>query len=310
VNAAPQVDLRAVSAWYGDVLAVTEVTATFGPGVTGLLGPNGAGKSTLLKIVTGMIRPSIGTATVCGEPPFDNPRVMRRLGLCPEQDAAYPDATAFETLAYLTRLHGYGAGEAAARARDALVRVGLGDAMDRPASGYSKGMRQRTRIAQALAHDPDVIVLDEPLNGLDPVARRDMTILVRTLGEEGRCVLVSSHVLHEVETMTRRVLMMAYGRVVADGTIEEIRRDLSDRPHAVRVATDAPRDLAGRTVRLDGVRRVDVAAAHVDVLTTKPDELFRTLTAWATDQTVPVSAWRPLDESLEAVFRYLTDGRA
>lgn len=310
MNAAPQVDLRAVSAWYGDVLAVNEVTATFGPGVTGLLGPNGAGKSTLLKIVTGMIRPSIGTATVCGEPPFDNPRVMRRLGLCPEQDAAYPDATAFETLAYLTRLHGYGAGEAAARARDALVRVGLGDAMDRPASGYSKGMRQRTRIAQALAHDPDVIVLDEPLNGLDPVARRDMTMLVRSLGEEGRCVLVSSHVLHEVETMTRRVLMMAYGRVVADGTIEEIRRDLSDRPHAVRVATDAPRDLAGRTVRLDGVRRVDVAAAHVDVLTTKPDELFRTLTAWATDQTVPVSAWRPLDESLEAVFRYLTDGRA
>ena len=292
------------------MLAVNEVTATFGPGVTGLLGPNGAGKSTLLKVVTGMIRPSIGTATVCGEAPFDNPRVMRRLGLCPEQDAAYPDATAFETLAYLTRLHGYGAGEAAARARDALVRVGLGDAMDRPVVGYSKGMRQRTRIAQALAHDPDVIVLDEPLNGLDPVARRDMTMLVRALGEEGRCVLVSSHVLHEVETMTRRVLMMSYGRVVADGTIEEIRRDLSDRPHAVRVASDAPRAVAGRTVLLDGVRRVDVAAAHVDVLTTKPDELFRTLAAWATDRTVPVSAWRPLDESLEAVFRYLTDGRA
>ncbi len=310
MTAAPQVDLRAVSAWYGDVLAVNEVTATFGPGVTGLLGPNGAGKSTLLKVVTGMIRPSLGTATVCGQAPFDNPRVMRRMGLCPEQDAVYPGSTAFETLTYLTRLHGYGPGDAAARARDALVRVGLADAMDRPVSGYSKGMRQRTRLAQALAHDPDVIVLDEPLNGLDPVARRDMTALVRSLGEEGRCVLVSSHVLHEVETMTRRVLMMSYGRVVADGTIEEIRRDLADRPHAVRVETTSPRAVAGRTVALDGVRRVDVATTHVDVLTTKPDELFRTLSEWAAGGTVPVSAWRPLDESLEAVFRYLTDGRA
>jgi ABC-2 type transport system ATP-binding protein len=300
----------AVSAWYGDVLAVNEVTATFHAGVTGLLGPNGAGKSTLLKIVTGMIRPSIGVAKVCGEVPFDNPRVMRRLGLCPEQDAVYPGATAFETLTYLTRLHGYPRGDASARARDALVRVGLADAMERPVSGYSKGMRQRTRIAQALAHDPDVIVLDEPLNGLDPVARRDMTNLVRSLGDEGRCVLVSSHVLHEVEAMTRRVLMMSYGRVVADGTIEEIRRDLSDRPHAVRVESDAPRATAARTVALDGVQRVDVAPGWVDVLTTKPTELFRTLASWAAQGLEPVRAWRPLDESLEAVFRYLTDGRA
>jgi len=306
VSAAPAIGLRAVSKWYGEVLAVNEVTAEFGPGVTGLLGPNGAGKSTLLKIVMGMLRPSIGSATLFGEPPFDNPRVMRRVGVCPEQDALYPRATAFEVLAYLTRLHGYPPGDAAARARDALTRVGLAADMDRPASGYSKGMRQRAKMAQALAHAPDVLVLDEPLNGLDPVARRDMTALIRSLGDEGRCVLVSSHVLHEVESMTRRVLMMTHGHVVADGTIDDIRRDLADRPHTIRIESPEPRAVARRVLEVDGVLRVSIAAASVEATTTHPDDLFRALAAWSADGGIPLSSWRPLDESLEAVFRFLT----
>ena len=311
MSATPAITVEGVSMWYGDVLAVNEVTADFGPGVTGLLGPNGAGKSTLLKVVVGMLRPRLGTVTLLGEAPFDNPGVMRRVGLCPEQDAVYAGATAIEMLTYLTRLHGYARGDAAARAREALVRVGLEAAMDRPVAGYSKGMRQRTKLAQALAHGPDVVILDEPLNGLDPVARRDVVALIRALGDEGRCVLVSSHVLHEVEAMTHRVLMMAHGRVVADGTIEEIRRDLSDRPLTVRVETPDPRGVARRAVELAGVKRLDLGPTSLHVLTTKPVELFLALAAWAAgaegaSPALPITSWRPVDESLEAVFRYLT----
>ena len=302
----PSIRLERLSKWYGDVLAVNEVSSDFGPGVTGLLGPNGAGKSTLLKCVTGMLAPSLGTVTVCGERPFDSPHIMRRVGLVPEQDPVYSGASAFEVTTYLTRLHGFSASEAAGRSQTVLERVGLADAMDRPVRGYSKGMRQRAKLAQALAHDPDVLILDEPLNGLDPVARRDVASLIHDLGTEGKCVLVSSHVLHEVETMTRRVLLMDHGRVIADGTIAEIRRDLSDRPLTIRIESSAPRELARRVVLLDGVERVDVGPGLVVVMTKRPNDLFAGLAAWAVDDHVPIGGYGPTDEGLEAVFRYLT----
>jgi ABC-2 type transport system ATP-binding protein len=304
----PSIRLDGVSKWYGDVLAVNEVTTEFGPGVTGLLGPNGAGKSTMLKLVTGMLAPSLGAVTLCGEPPFSSPHVHRRLGLVPEQDPVYARASALEVTTYLTRLHGFPRGEAAARARAALERVGLAEAMGRPVQGYSKGMRQRAKLAQALAHDPDVLVLDEPLNGLDPVGRRDMTAAIRALGEEGRCVLVSSHVLHEVESMTHRVLLLDHGRVIADGTVAEIRRDLSDRPLTIRVETPAAREVARRLVALPGVLRVDVDREEtaVELLTSRPDDVFREIARLVTEERVPVRSFRPTDESLEAVFRYLT----
>jgi len=302
----PSIRLDRLSKWYGDVLAVNEVSAEFGPGVSGVLGPNGAGKSTLLKCVTGMLAPSLGSATVCGVAPFGSPHVMRRVGLVPEQDPTYSGATGFEVTAYLTRLHGYSAAEAAARAQTTLERVGLAAAMDRPVRGYSKGMRQRAKLAQALAHEPDVLILDEPLNGMDPVARREVVKLIHDLGAEGRCVLVSSHVLHEVESMTRRVLLMDHGRVIADGTISEIRRDLSDRPLTIRIDTSDPRGLARRVVALEGVERVDVGALGLLVMTKRPNDLFAGLAAWAVDDRVPIGGYGPTDESLEAVFRYLT----
>jgi ABC-2 type transport system ATP-binding protein len=303
---APTLSLSNASKWYGDVLAVNDVTAEVGAGVTGLLGPNGAGKSTLLKLATGMLRPSLGVVRLLGEDPFDNPAIMRRVGLCPEQDAVYPGATAFDTVAYLTRLHGFSRRDAATRARSALERVGLASAMDRAVDGYSKGMRQRCKLAQAIAHDPELIVLDEPLNGLDPVARREMTRLVRSFGEEGRCVLVSSHVLHEIESMTHRVLLLSHGMVVAEGTIEEIRRDLSDRPLAIRIDAPDPRAVAARLLATDGIRRLDLEPARLDVLTTRPTVLFRELARLASEDGVSVTRFRTLDESLEAVFRYLT----
>ena len=299
------IEIRETSRWYGDVLAVNDVTTDVGPGVTGLLGPNGAGKSTLLKLALGMLRPSLGSIRLDGEDPFDNAAVMRRVGLCPEQDAFYPGASALAMVAYLTRLHGLPAAEAKARARTALERVGLAAAMDRAVDGYSKGMRQRAKVAQALAHDPDVLVLDEPLNGLDPVARRDMTALIRELGAEGRTVLVSSHVLHEIEAMTRRVLMLDQGRVVAEGTVDDIRRDLADRPLAVRVESDDPRALAHRLLDVEGISRLDLAREALVVLSTRPDDLFRALSAAAAEG-LSVRRYHPLDESLEAVFRYLT----
>lgn len=303
---APSIRLDRLSKWYGDVLAVNEVSAEFGPGVSGLLGPNGAGKSTLLKCVTGMLAPSLGRVFVCGIEPFDAPHVMRRVGLVPEQDPIYSGASAFEVTAYLTRLHGFSAAEAAARAQTTLERVGLAGAMDRPVRGYSKGMRQRAKLAQALAHDPDILILDEPLNGLDPVARRDIVRLIHDLGGEGRCVLVSSHVLHEVESMTRRVLLMGHGRVVADGTIAEIRRDMSDHPLTIRIDTSAPRELARRVVALEGVERVEVGPLGLVVMTKRPNDLFAGLATWAIDDRVPIGGYGPTDESLEAVFRYLT----
>jgi ABC-2 type transport system ATP-binding protein len=308
VSEAPSIRLDDVSRWYGDVLAVNQVSAEFGPGVTGLLGPNGAGKSTLLKVVTGMLHPSIGRISLCGRDPSRDPAVMRRVGLVPEQDPAYARASALEVVAYLTRLHGFSRRDSLLRARSTLERVGLGGAMGRSVVGYSKGMRQRAKLAQALAHGPDVLILDEPLNGLDPVGRREMVALVRTLGAEGACVVVSSHVLHEVESVARRVLLMDHGRVIADGTIHEIRREMSDRPLSVRVRSSAPGAVARALASLDGVRRLDLAHDGLAVWTTRPDGLFDALASLSGKDGIPIESFHPLDEDLEAVFRYLTSG--
>jgi ABC-2 type transport system ATP-binding protein len=302
----PSIRLESVSKWYGEVMGLNEVSAEFGPGVSGLLGPNGAGKSTLIKVVCGMLRPSLGRALVNGEPTFDRARVMRRVGLCPEQDAFYPGIPIWSVVTYLTRLHGYSKDEASERARRALERVGLSAVLDRSAAGFSKGMRQRAKLAMLLAHDPDVIVLDEPLNGLDPPGRRELARLIRELGASGRCVLVSSHILHEVESMARRILFLHAGRVLADGTVEEIRREMPEHPLTVRIGTSTPSSLAARVLALDGVRRVERVEGGIEAWSTRPDELFDRLAAWAGEDGLSVQSVVPMDEDLEAVFRYLT----
>jgi ABC-2 type transport system ATP-binding protein len=309
VSVAPSIVLDEVSKWYGDVLAVNEVSASLGPGITGLLGPNGAGKSTLLKTVVGMLGASLGRVRVCGVDPFRSPAVMRRVGLVPEQDPAYAKASAHEVVAYLTRLQGFSRRDAATRAREALVEVGLEGAMGRPVTTFSKGMRQRVKLAQAVAHRPDVLVLDEPMNGLDPVGRRDVAAVIRRLGAEGACVLVSSHVLHEVEAVARRILAMDHGRVVADGTVAQIRRDLSDRPSLVRVRCAGARDLGRRLLVLESTGAVSLGGNEILVTTTRPEELFAELARLAVEEGVPVEEFQPTDDSLEAVFRYLTAAR-
>jgi len=305
-QATPGISIDRVSKWYGEVIALNEVSAAFGPGVTGLLGPNGAGKSTLIKLMCGMLRPNLGTIRVNGETPFNRPGVMTHVGLCPEQDATYPNTSAWSALTYLTRLQGFGAKDARTGARRALERVGLGNDLGRSVAGYSKGMRQRFKLAQALAHDPTVIILDEPLNGLDPPGRRAFADLLAALGDEGRCVLVSSHVLHEVESIARRIVVLDFGRVLADGTSRELRRELPEFPLTVRLTTPTPAALAERVFAIDGARRVERIEGGLEVLTEKPAEFFDAVTALAAEEAIEITAITPMDEDLEAVFRYLT----
>jgi ABC-2 type transport system ATP-binding protein len=302
----PSIRLEAVSKWYGEVLGLNEVSAEFGPGVTGLLGPNGAGKSTLIKAVCGMLRPSIGRVTVNGRDPFRHWPVMRDVGLCPEQDAAYSHIPIWDVVTYATRLHGFSRADARDRARRALERAGLGHVLDRPATTFSKGMRQRAKLALVLAHEPSVLVLDEPLNGLDPPGRREFAKVLREEGAAGRCVIVSSHVLHEVESVARRVLFLFSGRVLADGTVEEIRRELPEHPLTVRIETPSAAALAARLLAMEDVRRVERIPTGLEVLTTRPDDFFDRLAKLSGDAGIEVRSIVPMDEDLEAVFRYLT----
>jgi ABC-2 type transport system ATP-binding protein len=302
----PRIELVKVSKWYEEVLGLNEVSLDLGPGVVGLLGPNGAGKSTLIKLVCGMLAPSLGVVRVNGTPPFDRPGVMRRVGLCPEQDPVYPDASAWEALTFLTGLHGYGRAEARSRARRALERMGLEQALGRSVAGYSKGMRQRFKLAQALAHDPDVLVLDEPLNGLDPPGRRFVGEVIRALGESGRCVLVSSHVLHEVDTLAQRMIVLSLGRVLADGSSRTLREEMKEIPLTIRVRGSDPAALASVLITLPGVQSVGRLDQGVQVITLDAPLLFDRIADLAGEGRVPVAAIETMDEDLEAVFRYLT----
>jgi len=296
----------ALSKWYGHVLGVGDVTLEIGGGVTGLLGPNGAGKSTFLKLVTGQLRPSRGSVRVLGEDPWDNPRVTAQMGFAPEQDAMYEHLSALEFVTELGRLGGAGAADARARARDTLARVGLADAMNRAIGTYSRGMRQRTKLAQALAHDPRVLVLDEPLNGVDPLSRAELVELIRALGAEGRVVLVSSHVLHEVEAMTRNIVLLAQGRLVADGNIDAIRALIDTHPHRVSVTCDRARALAQHVLGWEDVLSVRLEGADTVVLETRaPDAAYERLPREARALGVRIRALSSPDSSLAAVFRFL-----
>lgn len=307
IGKAPHVSIERASKWYGNVLGVNEVTLDLFPGVTGLLGPNGAGKSTLIKMICGMLQPSLGKVRVHGLDPVLDRHARRELGLCPEQDPTYSGIPARAVLHYLLRLHGFDEAESAERAHVTLDRVGLAGALDRPVAGYSKGMRQRFKLAQALAHEPSVLVLDEPMNGLDPPTRREFVDVLRAEGAAGRCVLVSSHILHEVESVAERLVVMQWGRTLADGTARELREELVEVPRTVLVRTDDPTALAVRIAGLEGVRKLAHVQQGLEVHTTHPELLFDRLAAWAAAENGPrIQAMVPSDESLEAVFEYLT----
>jgi ABC-2 type transport system ATP-binding protein len=293
------------SRWYGPVIALNDVTTTVGPGVTGLLGPNGAGKSTFLKLAAGQLAPSQGEVRVLGQPAWGSPELFHRVGVCPEADAFWEGLTGLQFLMALLRLTGFDDAECRRRADQALEQVALTEARDRKIGGYSKGMRQRIKMAQSLAHDPEVLLLDEPLSGMDPVNRRRIVDLVKKLGREGRTVLVSSHILHEVEAMTRRVLLIHNGRILAEGDVREIRDLMDEHPHTVALRARDPRALARAVVGSPHVLSLVFGAEGewVTVQTARPDEFYSSVVDAAVE--AGVSEMYSPDENLESVFKYL-----
>jgi ABC-2 type transport system ATP-binding protein len=301
------VELDGVSKWYGNVIGLNKVTLRIPPGVTGLLGPNGAGKSTLLQLVTGQLRPTQGSLRVLGHAVWNNPALNRHIGVCPEQDAFYEWMTGWDFVLTCARLSGLRGGEATDRAAHALEVVGMTPNKDRAIRGYSKGMRQRTKLAQALVHDPQILFLDEPLTGTDPVARRDLMEAILRLAQEGKSVLVSSHILHEVQSLTHYVVLLNHGRLVAEGNVRSI-RDLIDRyPHRIVLVCDNYRALAARVVAWEDVEGVKLLGKEQAVLveTRSPDAFYGRLPALALEDGTALREVYSDDDNLEAVFKYL-----
>ena len=295
-----------LSKWYGQVIGLNDVTVTVPGGITGLLGPNGAGKSTFMKLVTGQLKPSQGQVHVLGEPVWANPGLYARVGFCPEQDSFYDRMTGRDWVTGLLTLHGLEARDAAGLAARAIERVGLSEAAGKKIGAYSKGMRQRIKLAQAIAHDPDLLILDEPLSGMDPLARRRTIRLIREWAREGRGVLVSSHVLHEVEAMTSNILLINNGRILAEGNVHQIRELIDEHPHTVHVRTADPRALAREFLAEDDVRSLTFEDDAVIVQTDQPDAFYLRLTALAASGEMG-EIWEVTspDDNLQAVFQYL-----
>jgi ABC-2 type transport system ATP-binding protein len=304
VSEAP-IELRRASRWYGQVIALNDVSTTISPGVTGLLGPNGAGKSTLLKLAAGQLAPSQGEVRILGRRAWGSPEIFHRVGLCPEPDAFWDGLTGRQFLVALLRLTGYDEAECRGRADQALALVDLEAAAGRKIGGYSKGMRQRLKLAQALAHEPEVLLLDEPLSGMDPVNRRRVMDLVKKLGREGKTVVVSSHILHEVESMTRRVLLIHNGRILAEGDVREIRDLMDEHPHTVSLRARDPRALARSVVSSPHVLSLAFGSEGewITVQTARPEEFYSGLPEAAIEAGV-IEMYSP-DEDLESVFKYL-----
>ena len=299
-------EAHGVSKMFGQVRALNEVDVTLGPGVTGLLGPNGSGKSTLLKLFSGQLLPDTGTVRLQGRDPFHDPHALRGLGLCPEQDKFYEDLPGLKFIEALTRLHGFSAKAARERAQHALDRVGMREYAHKRMREMSRGMRQRTKIAQAIAHDPPVVLLDEPLTGADPVARADLIALVRDLGAEGRCVVVSSHVLHEVEAMTHHVLFIRFGRLRAHGDILRLRACLDDRPYRIVLEVDRPREVAGRLLAIPHVRAAHILDdGRLEVTTIDLRAASADVAAATADLGLVVRGFTSPDADLESLYRYL-----
>jgi ABC-2 type transport system ATP-binding protein len=295
-----------LSKWYGQVSGLNDVTVTIPAGITGLLGPNGAGKSTFMKLVTGQLQPSKGVVRVLDEPIWGNPGLYLRIGFCPEQDAFYDRMTGLEWVAALVRLNGHSADASTAAARRALEALDLLDAADKKIGAYSKGMRQRVKLAQAIVHDPELLILDEPLSGMDPIMRRRTIRQIKDWARAGKSVLVSSHILHEVEAMTSNILLINNGRIVAEGDVHRIRDLIDEHPHTVYIRAQDPRAVARTVLAQDGVISLRFEASAVIVETARPDAFYTMLTdIAASGEAGRIDEVTSPDDNLQAVFRYL-----
>ena len=301
------IEVKNLSKWYGQVIGVNNLTFTIEPGVTGFLGPNGAGKTTLLRLLTGQLKSSKGTLKINGETIWANHHTMNHIGYCPEIDAFWHYLTGRDFVYSQMRLHGFLHEEAQSLTDRAIEAVNMTEAQFKKIGGYSKGMRQRIKLAQAIAHKPDVLFLDEPLNGMDPLGRRETIDLVKTMGHEGITVVVSSHILHEVEEMTDSILLINHGRLLAEGNIYEIRRLIDTHPLQVSIQCDKVNILTAKLLEYDDVQSIHFnrEKGQITVETNRPDDFHLRLPELTQKLGVNIhSLWSP-DENLEAIFDYL-----
>jgi ABC-2 type transport system ATP-binding protein len=300
------ITLNQVSKWYGQVIGLNDVTLSVPRGITGLLGPNGAGKSTFMKLITGQLKPSKGSLSVLGEPIWENPALYFRLGFCPEQDAFYDRMTGLEWVTTLVRLNGFSEADSIRLANEAIDKVDLAEAAGKKIGAYSKGMRQRIKLAQAIAHDPELLILDEPLSGMDPIARRKTIRLIKDWGRAGKSLVVSSHILHEIESMTSNILLINQGRILAEGDVHHIRDLIDEHPHTVHVRTERTRALARELLTDEDVLSLKFEQGALVVQTARPDAFYTRLTSLAASGELgAIHEVTSPDDNLQAVFEYL-----
>lgn len=303
------IELIHASRWYGQVIGLNDVTCEIGPGVTALLGMNGAGKSTMMRMITGQLRPTTGEIRIFGKEPFANPEVYRHLGYCPEIDNFYEHQTGRQIVQMLAQMSGMSKAEASRNVQRALEEVGMADRADKKIAGYSKGMRQRIKLAQAMVHDPEIILLDEPLNGLDPIGRHEFISVLHRLSDQGKTIVVSSHILFEVEQMTRSILLLNRGRLLATGDLSVIRSFIDKHPHRIRIETSEPRRVAEQLVVLPYVLNVefDPRGDSVEIQTKEPDQFYDQIPRLILDQKLAIDSFSSPDNNLESIFKYLVE---
>lgn len=296
-----------VSKFYGEVLGVNRVTVSLPPGITSLVGPNGSGKTTLMNLMTGLIRPTRGSVSVMGMSPSNAYDFFRAVGYCTQFDSFPRGVTGWEFVFDSLRLHGMTDEQAATLTMEALTRVDLAEAAHRRIAGYSKGMRQKVRLAQSIAHHPSVLVLDEPLNGLDPMARAESLALFKELGSQGMHVVISSHVLEEVDRISDRVVLMTGGYVVAVGNIHEVRQEVREKPMQVLVRCDNPTRLAARIFEMNHCveAKLHTDGGGVFVRTTDVDQFYTVMNRIVSDGTIRIEAISPADDDANAIYQYL-----
>ncbi|HVF29579.1 MAG TPA: ABC transporter ATP-binding protein [Pyrinomonadaceae bacterium] len=296
-----------VSKFYGEVLGVNRVNLQIAPGITSLVGPNGSGKTTLMNLMTGLLRPTRGRISVLGITPAEPEELFKKVGYCSQFDSFPRGATARDFIEFYLYVHGYSRQQTEDLTNTALERVSMIEAADRKISGYSKGMRQRVRLAQSIAHNPSVLILDEPLNGLDPMARAEIIRLFRQLADAGMYLIISSHILHEVDMMSDSVVLLQNGYVVAEGEVHGVRDEISEHPIQILIRCDRPKELAAHLFQYDHTveARIHEDRKGLFVKTLRPDEFYLVLNRIITEQNLQVESVAPVDDDLNAVYQYL-----
>lgn len=300
------IELNAATKLYQTVIGVNDITLALEPGTYGLLGPNGSGKTTLINLILGQIKPTLGSVRLFGQNPWRRSGLLKRVGLCPASELNYPSITAFEWVRYLTQLHGFSYWESSSRAKSALDRVRLGPVIHRPMREYSLGMRQRAKIAQAIAHDPELLILDEPFNGLDPVGRYEMTDFLRTWCNEGKSLILASHILYEVESIQPSFLLISGGRLLASGSPSEVREILADSPYTLHFRSIDPKYLAKLLIDQFEIDTIAFPSpGELTIETRSVAEIYRQLPSLISDRVSLIQEVSSSDDSLKTLFSTL-----